>query len=150
MKKITISILILIPSLALAQGVTDLKNRSYVSKGAFSFFDPSKLTMHHSYSMSYYTGGGRSGSIGYYMNSIEYEFSNPLKIRVDLGYLHSPTNMFSNGSAASQSGAFVPGFSIDWRPSKHFNFRLDYRQIPQSQLGWSNRYLNPFYREDYR
>ena len=132
MKKITILILLSIPLVVSAQVAPDLKNKSYVGKSAVSLFDPSKLSMSHSYSLGFYSGGGRSGNIGLYMNSIEYAFSNPLKIRIDLGYLHSPSGLFSGSSSTMKNGVIVPGVTIDWRPSKHFNFRLDYRQHPQS------------------
>lgn len=148
MRKITVLILILIPTLVLAQGLSGLDGQSYVKKGSRSLFDPSRLSISQSYSLGYYSGGGVSGSIGYYMNSLEYRFSNPLKIRVDLGYLHSPTNLFSNGSSGLKSGVFVPGFSVDWRPTKGLNFRLDYRRIPV--INGSGFGLNPYLEEDNR
>ncbi len=150
MKKIAAIILVLIPVMAFAQGVPDLKGKSYLSKDRLSLFDPSRLTMKQSYSFGYYSGGGTDGSIGYYLNSIEYAFSNPLKIRVDLGYLHSPTNVFSGTSSGLNSGVFIPGFAIDWRPSKNFNFRLDYRHVPAGAYGGLNPYYDPYNREDYR
>jgi hypothetical protein len=135
MRKLILAALILIPVIAFAQGVPDLKDKSYVGKDSCSLFDPSRLTMRQSYSLGYYSGGGRSGSIGYYLNSIEYVFSNPLRIRVDLGYLHSPTSMFSGGSSTLNSGVFVPGLAVDWRPSRNILFRLDYRHVPLGVYG---------------
>ena len=84
--------------------------------------------MRQSYSFAYYSGGGHSGNIGLYMNSIEYAFSEPLKIRVDLGFLHTPSQLFSGSTSIADKGVIVPGVSLDWRPSQHFNLRLDYRQ----------------------
>jgi len=152
MKKITLAVAILIPILASAQDISGLNGQSYVKKGSFSLFDPSKLSIRQSYSLGYYSGGGKNGSIGYYINSLEYRFSNPLRIRLDLGYLHSPTAMFSSGPSERKNGLFVPGFSLDWRPSDSFNFRLDYRQVPRSGWGYDGAGygLNPFIREDYR
>lgn len=150
MKKLAVIILVLIPVMAFAQSMSDQKGKSYVSKNGFSLFDPSRLLMKQSYSFGYYSGAGTGGSIGYYLNSIEYAFSNPLKIRVDLGYLHSPTSLFSGTSSGLNSGAFIPGFAIDWRPSKNFNFRLDYRHVPAGAYGGLNPYYNPYNREDYR
>jgi len=148
MKKITVIILVLMPALALAQSSSPLDAQSYVRKGGFSLFDPSKLSMHQSYSLAYYSGGGASGSIGYYMNSLEYRFSNPLRIRVDIGWIHNPSGLFSGGSSNLQKGIFVPGFSIDWRPSESFNFRLAYRSVPFGDYrGYG---LNPYLQEDER
>ena len=128
MKKAIILVIILIPLITQAQVAPDLKNKSYVGKNHFSLFDPSKLTMKQSYSFAYYSGGGRTGNIGLYMNSIEYAFSEPLKIRVDLGFLHTPSQLFSGNTSISDKGVVVPGVSVNWRPSQHFNLRLDYRQ----------------------
>ncbi len=128
MKRLTILIILLIPIIAQAQVAPDMKNKSYVGDNPASLFDPSKLTMKHSYSFAFYSGGGRTGNIGLYMNSIEYAFSDPLKIRIDLGFLHTPSRLISGSTSIADDGVIVPGISLDWRPSKHFNFRLDYRQ----------------------
>jgi hypothetical protein len=148
-KTILAAILILLPSLALAQQLTDLKDKPYISKNATSLFDPSRLKIRQSYSIGYYSGNGGSGSIGYYLNSIEYSFSNPLKIRVDLGFLHNPSSILSGRSSISKSGTIIPGVSVDWRPSSAFHFRLDVRQVPVYNNGYYNSYYNPNYWEDF-
>ena len=143
MKKLLILILILIPVVALAQTAPDYQNQSYLSKGSVPFFDPSKLSMKQSYSLSYYSGSGQSGSIGYFMNSIEYAVASPLKIRVDLGYLHSPTNFISKNSSALGNGVIVPGIAIDWRPTDNMRFNIDIRQAPAYHR--SNEYRRNYY-----
>lgn len=148
MRKALAIILVSIPVISVAQTAPPSGGESYVRKENLSLFDPSRLTMHNSYSFSYYSGNGQSGTIGYYMNSIEYAFSGPLKIRLDLGYLHNPTSLFSRGSSGSNTGAFVPGLSVDWKPSDQFRFRLDYRQVPFGYYGGPG--INPYIQEDYR
>jgi hypothetical protein len=143
-------ILMLMPAIVAAQNLTDLKDQQPVQKSSFSLFDPSRLKMSQSYTFGYYSGGGRSGSLGYYLNSIEYRISDPLKVRVDLGFLHNPSALVSRNSSVSNSGAFVPGFSLDWMPASNFHFRLDYRQIPMYNYGRYNGYFGPGYWEDYR
>ena len=150
MKKMVFSLVaLLIAATAFSQTLTAPKSDSYLSKKSFSLFDPSKLKMSQSYSFGYYSGQGGSGSIGYYLNSLEYRISNPLKVRVDLGFLHNPGAMLSRNSSISKSGAFIPGVSVDWRPSPNFNFRLDVRQIPYTGYNNYNGYYNPGYWEDY-
>jgi len=151
MKKAAIlAVLLFVPVIVMAQQLTDLNDRSYTSKSAFSLFDPSKLKMRQSYTLGYYSGSGGSGSVGYYMNSIEYTFSNPLKIRFDLGFLHNPSSLVSKNSSLSSSGVFLPGFSLDWAPKDYFHFRLDYRQVPSYNYGGYNSYYNPGFWEGYR
>jgi len=146
-KVILLMALVLVPVLVFGQAITDLKDKPYV-KGKYSLFDPSRLKMHQSYTFGYYSGAGGSGSVGYYLNSIEYTFSNPLRVRFDLGFLHNPSSVLSGGS--SKAGAFVPGVSLDWRPASSFHFRLDFRQTPAFNYGGYNGYFNPGYWEEYR
>jgi hypothetical protein len=145
-KAIALVILVMVPIIALAQNAPDIKGQPYLTKSSTSLFDPSRLKMHQSYSFGYYSGGGTSSSIGYYLNSIEYTISNPLKVRVDLGFMHNPTALFSGNSSVSKSGAFVPGVSLDWRPSSAFHFMLDFREVPVYN-GYNN-YYNPYQWED--
>jgi hypothetical protein len=142
-------VLLLIAATAFGQSLTSPKDNSYLSKKSFSLFDPSKLKMSQSYSLGYYSGPGGSASVGYYLNSIEYSFSRPLKVRLDLGFMHNPGALLSSRSGVSKSGSFVPGVSVDWRPSPNFNFRLDVRQVPYSSYGGYNGYYNPGFWEDY-
>jgi hypothetical protein len=146
-KTILLLALVLAPTLVFGQALTDLKDRPYVN-GKTSLFDPSKLKMHQSYTLGYYSGAGGSGSVGYYLNSIEYNFSNPLKVRLDLGFLHNPSSILSGNS--SRAGVFVPGVSLDWRPASSFHFMLDFRQMPAFNYGGYNGYFNPGYWEEYR
>lgn len=149
MKKMVFCLVLLIAATAFSQGLTDLKGKSYLSKNSVSLFNPSRLKMSQSYSFGYYSGRGGSSSIGYYLNSLEYTFSNPLKVRIDLGFLHNPGSMLSSRSGVSKSGMFIPGVTVDWRPSPNFNFRLDVRQVPFNNYGGYNGYYNPGFWEDY-
>jgi hypothetical protein len=134
-----------------AQELSNPQQDSYVKKNSILFFDPSKLSMHHSYTLGYYSGNGQSGSLGYYLNSIEYRFADPLKVRVDLGFLHNPGSIVSGKSSLGKSGVIVPGVSIDWSPSRYFNLRLDYRHVPYyNGSGYLNNYFSDNPWEDYR
>jgi len=149
MKKAILVVFLLLPVLGYAQRLTDLKDQNSISKTHWSLFDPSRLKMHQSYTFGYYSGGGRSASIGYYLNSIEYTFANPLTVRFDLGFVHNPGAIVGT-SAASRSSAFVPGISVNWRPSSNFNFKLDIRQVPIVNGNGYYDYYNPGFWEDYR
>lgn len=92
---------------------------------SLSLLDPSRLKMSHSYSLSFVTGGGRSQTIGLYMNSIEYQISRPLTLRLHLGYLHQPTALFGRSRSSNFGGTFLPGFELDYRPSENFFFKIN-------------------------
>ncbi|HUU44331.1 MAG TPA: hypothetical protein VM118_01250 [Acidobacteriota bacterium] len=100
--------------------------------GGFSLLDPSRFKMSQSYTMSYFSGSGYSGSTGLYMNTIEYRLSEPLTVRVGLGYLHQPLGFLSNSGASSKlsEGRLLPSFSLLYRPSNKFQLLIDYRTVP--------------------
>jgi hypothetical protein len=103
-------------------------------QAGFSLLDPSRLHISHSYSMSYYSGGGRSGSVGLYMSTLQYQLSRPLSLRVGLGYLHQPLG-FLNSNAHPVENEILPNFRLDFRPSDNFHFMVDYMTIPSSAYG---------------
>ncbi len=102
------------------------------SATGFRLLDPSRLKMSQSYTMSYFSGSGNSGSVGLYMNTIEYQFARSLTVRLGLGYLHQPLGFLQNsgGQSALSEGRFLPNMSIDFRPSSKFRMRLDFRTVP--------------------
>jgi hypothetical protein len=100
----------------------------------FSLLDPSRLSIHHSYTLSYFSGGGQSGSVGMYMSTIEYQFAQPLSVRVGLGYLHQPLG-FLNSNANPVGNEILPNFQVEWRPSENFHFQVDYLTVPTSAYG---------------
>ena len=116
--------------------------------GGFSLLDPSRFKMSQSYTMSYFSGSGYSGSIGLYMNTIEYRLWQPLTVRVGLGYLHQPLGFLSNSGARSEldEGRLLPNFSLLYRPSNRFQLLIDYRTVPTiGEYGGLGRYgISPF------
>lgn len=100
----------------------------------FSLLDPSRLHISHSYSLSYYSGAGQSGSVGLYMSTLEYQLSRPLSLRVGLGYLHQPLGFLSS-NATPVGNEFLPNVRLDFRPSDNLHFVVDYMTIPSSAYG---------------
>lgn len=114
------------------------------SKSSFSLLDPSRFHMSHTYSLWYTSSKSGSQSLAMYLNSIEYQVSDPLKIRVDLGYLHRPGMFFKTSGGILQEGKIFPALSINWRPSKNINFHFDYRQVPFFYDNSASRFYNPY------
>lgn len=102
----------------------------------FGWFDPSRLTMRHSFSMSYQTFGGRGLSLGTYTNSIFYKFSDPLDVQVDVSVMHSPFNSFGKGFQDRLNGIYLSRAQLNYRPSENVLFQIQYRQVPA--LYWMN------------
>jgi hypothetical protein len=113
-----------------AQLLGDLSSGPVKDKPKFSLLDPSRLHMTQSYSLMYLSSKTGSSSLAMYFNSIEYQISNPLSVRFDIGYLHQPGMILKNSKTGMQSGQLIPGLSLTYRPSENFLFRFDYRQVP--------------------
>lgn len=100
----------------------------------FSLLDPSRFHISNSYSLSYFSGGGQSQSVGLYMSTIDYQLSRPLSLRVGIGYLHQPLG-FLNSNASTVGNEILPNVRLDYRPSENFHFMVDYMTIPSSAYG---------------
>jgi hypothetical protein len=94
------------------------------------WFDPSRLTMRHSFSLSYQTFGGKGLSVGSYTNSIFYKFSDPLDVQFDVSMIHSPFNSFGRDFQDRLSGVYLSRAQLNYRPSDNILFQIQYRQVP--------------------
>jgi len=133
---VTFILVVIVP--VYSQRLSDGPSSYSPAKSSFSLFDPNRFSMSHSYSFMYSSSKTGSQSLGMYLNSIEYQVADPLKIKLDIGYLHRPGSFLSSGGSTSNKGVIVPSFSINWKPSKNILFRFDYQQAPSSLY-----YLNP-------
>jgi hypothetical protein len=123
------------------------KSSDYVAKNSsLSLLDPSRLHMSHSYSLMYTSSRAGSYSLGMYLNSIEYQVSDPLKIRIDVAYLHQPGALIGARNNSVIDGRILPGISINWQPTKNMFFHIGYRQVPVTyRYSNSNPLLDNYY-----
>lgn len=107
-----------------------------------SILDPSKFSMSHSFSMSYFSLGGRGISQGMYLNTMRYEIAPPLMLTVQWGIQNYPYNSLAKDHPVFQSGFFLSGAELKYQPTKNIEMRLQYRSMP----GLYNRSLlyDPF------
>jgi len=85
--------------------------------------DPSRFSMHQSFSMSYFSLGGRGYTQGLYLNTMRYRFSDPLSLTVQLGMLYQPFGGFGARSALNNR-FFLSGARLDYQPSRNVALRL--------------------------
>lgn len=111
----------------------------------FSLIDMSKITWSNSYSVGFFSGGGQSGSLGLLNTRMLYTVSSKLTLSFDLGIAHNPGALFdgNRNNSIGDNAAFLPGFSLDYHPSKYFGLRIDYRQVDFSNpLSYRSSYRN--------
>ncbi|MDZ7293957.1 MAG: hypothetical protein ONB14_00875 [candidate division KSB1 bacterium] len=104
--------------------------------GGLLGLDPSRLRMSHSYSLSYFSLRGQSMAQGLYLNTIEYDVSQPLQLRLQWGIAHTP---FQSAGLRSlgPTGPFVSGVQLQYRPSSKFSLDVGYQALPFSWRQWA-------------
>ncbi len=111
----------------------------------FSLIDLSKLHFSHSYSFTFFSGGGTSGSVGLYTGSMLYEISHSLSLDFQLGIAHDPSALFGNNAVTNAS--FYPAVNLDYHPSKNFRLSIGFETVPGF---YQNPYSNPYYFNNWR
>jgi len=81
----------------------------------FSLLDLSKVSWSHSYSVSFFSGGAMSGSVGLLNSAMLYEFSPKLSLILNLGVAHSGGQW-----GQDRNTTLLPGFTLDYHPSDKF------------------------------
>jgi hypothetical protein len=104
----------------------------------FGWFDPNRLTIRNSYSLSYTTSGGKGYSLGELSSSLAYQISNPLSVQFDFSLMHSPFNNLGGNFAKDIAGVYFTRAELNYRPSKNLLFQIQYRQLPS--MYWLNNY----------
>jgi hypothetical protein len=105
--------------------------------------DFSKLSMRHSYSLSYLNVGGKGLSLGMLTSSLMYKFSDVLDLQTDISLMHSPYNSFGNKN--DLSGIFLNRAELNYRPTDNLWFQLQFRQVPPMYWLNNSRSQNFFY-----
>ena len=104
----------------------------------FGWFDPNRFSMHHSYSLSYTTGGGRNLSLGTLTSSLAYQISNPLSIQFDISLMHSPYNNLGDNFTKNITGVYLTRAELNYRPSRDVLLQVQFRQLPA--MYWLNSF----------
>jgi hypothetical protein len=143
----TVLILLLFTTIAVTQFKSQPEARSSAGEALirpddgsllFGWFDPSRLTIHNSYSISYTTSGGKGYSLGALTSNIGYQLSNSLSAQFDVSLLHSPFNNLGGNFANDISGIYLTRAELNYRPSKNLLFQIQYQQLPA--MYWLNNY----------
>ena len=152
MKYLTLFIVLLMIFPVFAQDDHQTSFSNYVSGLTISkpagFLDAllksDKFSMSQSYSLSYYSAGKYSGSMGLYLNTLKYQFSDPLMMQVSVGYLHQPFGGVNGlNKNPLQGEVFLESAMFQYKPTENMSITVDYRQIPRSAVSpYSYYYYN--------
>lgn len=100
----------------------------------FSLIDLSRVKWSHSYSVSFFSGGDYSGSMGVFRTNMFYEFSSKLSMSLNLGIAHNTGAIWGDGSSEAQ---LLPGFQLDYHPSDKFRMSVGVQTY--------GGYVSPYY-----
>jgi hypothetical protein len=109
----------------------------------FSLFDPARFRMQHAYTMSVYSGGGHTQTIAAYLNQIDYQFAQPLRLSVGLAFVHQPQSWFGSSANSALNNRILPSFRLFWEPSKNFHMSIGYESYAPGVYNY-NRYYSPY------
>ncbi len=93
---------------------------------SLGLLDPNRLSMSQSYSLMFLSDGKRSQASGFYLNRLIYQFSAPISLKLEMGYLHNSLL----GAGKSTDGSFLPAVEVLYRPNRNFSLSFQYRVLP--------------------
>ena len=102
----------------------------------FSLLDLSRIRWSHSYSVSYFSGGNTSGTMGILNTAMLYEFSPKLSLNINIGLAHNPGALW--GDSRNNNSELLPGFLLDYHPSEKFRMSLGFQKFV-------GNYFYPYY-----
>ena len=117
------------------------------SSSSVSFLNPSRFSMHQSYSLSFASGGAGSTSSGVYLNTLSYKLASPLTLSMDMGFytpIHSSIpGMRQNALSSPGAGTsmILPRMGLEYKPSDNFSLNLE---IFNGQDAWKAYGGSPF------
>jgi len=125
-------------------------NTASAMQGGDSFwsrlFDPSRFSMHQSFSTSFVSGGGGSTGLSMFTNTFSLHPSDDLFISADVSAVYSPFSSFGSAYSNSLNGLYLTNARIDWKLSDNTFMRVEYLGGPTAGMyGGYSPYYNPFY-----
>ncbi len=89
--------------------------------------DLSRMHWYHSYSVSFFSGSGRSGSVGLFNSMMVYEWSSKLTLGLQLALMHDIAGVSRVGAPTA---SVFPGLWLDFHPSSKFRMSLAVQTVP--------------------
>ncbi|HWF44600.1 MAG TPA: hypothetical protein VG537_08155 [Candidatus Kapabacteria bacterium] len=125
-------------------------NTADAMKGGDSFwsrlFDPSRFSMHQTYSMSFMSSGFGSTGLSMFTNTFSYKASDNLFVSADVSAVYSPFSTFGSAYTNSLNGIYLTNARLDWKLGDNTFMRIEYVGGPQNSMYGYNPYAyNPFY-----
>jgi len=114
--------------------------------GFFSrLIDPTRFSMHQTYSMSFISGGGQSTGLTMFTNTFAYQASDNLFFSADLSAVYSPYSTLGSKFQQDINGIYLSSARLDWKLGDHTFMRIEYNGMPYgSYYSPFGSYYSPF------
>jgi hypothetical protein len=103
-------------------------------------FDPTRLSMHQTYSMSFNSSSYGSYGLSMFTNTFQYKASDDLFISADVSAVYSPFNSFGDAFSKQVNGIYLTSARLDYKLGDNSFMRIEYSGGPGS-----SNYYSPFY-----
>ena len=107
-------------------------------------FDPSRFSMHQTYSFSMFSGGGGSTGLSAFTNTFLLQPSDNLMISADVSAVYSPFSSFGSAYQKSLNGIYLSNAQLNWKMGDNTFLRIEYNGAPYLNGGYDPMY--PFLR----
>jgi hypothetical protein len=121
------------------QDITEKYDLSVGKPPEVPLFDLSRLNLKHSYSVSFFSGSGYSGTIATYTGSLLYQLHRNLNLRFNVDVLHEPGALFDQ--TQSSDVTLIPSGTLDWRPSENFRMSIGFTHYPEMDYSLLRHYF---------
>ena len=109
----------------------------------FSLLDFSRMHWSHQYSVSYFSGGNGSGSLGMLNSMMLYELSSSFTLGVNLNIAHGISGVWRD---SNRDVSVFPGVWLDYHPSDKVHMSVGVQRYPGSMnQSWNRGYMRPLY-----
>jgi hypothetical protein len=108
-------------------------------------FDPARLSMHQTYSMSFNSSGYGSYGLSMFTNTFQYMASDDLFISADVSAVYSPFNSFGDAFSKQVNGIYLTSARLDYKLGDNSFMRIEYSGGP-NQGYYDSPFSSPFAR----
>jgi hypothetical protein len=91
--------------------------------------NPSRFSMQQSYTLSFGSLGGQSFSQGIYLNTMQYQLSDPLRVYVQWGMFNQPFAAFG-ASPLTPNRLFLSSAGVSFKPTDNMSIEVQYNSMP--------------------
>lgn len=118
-----------------------INTKASTIQSSLNDFFLNKMTMSHSYSMTFGSIGGSYQNLNAYTNTMNFDFTPKLDGRLDISFVHSPfgQNNFANSNNSLGGEVIIRNAELNYKINENAHIKFQYQQVPRS-FGFYNPY----------